>query len=115
MGARTKRTEIMYAIGGTTYVCLCYGIHHLFNIVSSKDDVPHALLIRAIEPRDGIKIMLKRRNKMTVDKPLTAGPGSLAQALGITLKASGAPLMGNFIWLEDQNIYYKNQDILASP
>ena len=114
-GRRTKRTKTMYAPGGTAYVYLCYGIHHLFNIVTNKENIPHAVLIRAIQPRDGIKIMLQRRNKKKEDQSLTAGPGSLTQALGITIKDSGTFLMDNLIWLEDQNINYTNQDILASP
>ena len=114
-GRRTKRTETMYAKGGYAYVYICYGIHHLFNIVTNKENIPHAVLIRSIQPRDGIKIMLQRRNKKKVDQSLTAGPGSLTRALGITVKDSGTFLMDNLIWLEDQNINYTNQDILASP
>ena len=114
-GRRTKRTKTMYAPGGSAYVYLCYGIHHLFNIVTNKENIPHAVLIRAIQPRDGIEIMLQRRNKKKVDQSLTAGPGSLTRALGITVKDSGTFLMDNLIWLEDQNINYTNQDILATP
>ena len=114
-GRRTKRTETMYAKGGSAYVYLCYGIHHLFNIVTNKENIPHAVLIRAIQPRDGIKIMLQRRNKKKIDHTLTSGPGSLTRALGITVKNSGTLLMDNLIWLEDQNINYTNQDILATP
>ena len=114
-GRRTKRTETMYAKGGSAYVYLCYGIHHLFNIVTNKENIPHAVLIRAIQPRDGIEIMLQRRNKKKVDQSLTAGPGSLTRALGITVKDSGTFLMDNLIWLEDQNIQINNQNILATP
>ena len=112
---RTKRNETMYASGGKAYVYLCYGIHHLFNIVTNKENIPHAVLIRAIQPRDGIEIMLQRRNKKKIDHTLTSGPGSLTRALGITVKNSGTFLMDNLIWLEDQNINYTNQDILSSP
>ena len=112
---RTKRTETMYASGGTAYIYLCYGIHQLFNIVTNKENIPHAVLIRAIQPRDGIEIMLQRRNKKKIDHTLTSGPGSLTRALGITVKNSGTFLMDNLIWLEDQNINYTNQDILATP
>ena len=59
--------------------------------------------------------MLQRRNKKKVDQSLTGGPGSLTRALGITVKDLGTLLMDNLIWLEDQNINYTNQDILASP
>ena len=114
-GRRTKRTETMYAKGGSAYVYLCYGIHHLFNIVTNKENIPHAVLIRAIQPQDGIEIMLQRRNKKKVDQLFTVGPGSLTRALGITVKDSGTFLMDNLIWLEDQNINYTNQDILSSP
>ena len=114
-GRRTKRTETMYAKGGSAYVYLCYGIHHLFNIVTNKENIPHAVLIRAIQPRDGIEIMLQRRNKKKIDHTLTSGPGSLTRALGITVKNSGTFLVDNLIWLEDQNINYTNQDILATP
>ena len=114
-GRRTKRTETMYAKGGSAYVYLCYGIHHLFNIVTNKENIPHAVLIRAIQPRDGIEIMLQRRNKKNVDQSLTSGPGSLTRALGITVKDSGTFLINNLIWLEDQNIQIKNQNILATP
>ena len=114
-GRRTKRTETMYAKGGSAYVYLCYGIHHLFNIVTNKENIPHAILIRAIAPQDGFKVMLERRNKKEMNHTLTAGPGSLTQALGITIKDSGTFLMDNLIWLEDQNINYTNQDILATP
>ena len=114
-GRRTKRTETMYAPGGFSYIYLCYGIHHLFNIVTNKVDIPHAILIRAIEPLDGIEIMLQRRNKKKVDYKLTSGPGSLAQALGLTTQNSGVSLMDNLIWVEDQNIHINNQDICASP
>ena len=114
-GKRTKRTEIMYAPGGCAYIYLCYGIHHLFNVITGKENIPHAVLIRAIEPQDGLKIMLQRRNKKKADHTLTAGPGSLSQALDITIENSGVSLTGNLIWLEDQNIYYKNHDIIARP
>ena len=114
-GKRTQRTEVMYASGGTAYIYLCYGIHHLFNVVTNFEGIPHAVLIRAIEPKDGIEIMLQRRNKKTVNQSLTAGPGALTQALGITVANSGASLKDNLIWLEDQNIFYSNQDIIAGP
>ena len=60
---RTRRTEVMYNHGGVAYVYLCYGIHHLFNVVTNLQDVPHAILIRAVDPLEGIQIMLERRGK----------------------------------------------------
>ena len=100
---RTQRTEIMYSPGGTSYVYLCYGIHHLFNIVTNVKDTPHAILIRAIEPLVGIDIMLKRRNMVKPLSKLTAGPGILSQALGIQKFHSGISLLGNKIWIEDNH------------
>lgn len=103
-GRRTKRTEPMFADGGTAYVYLCYGIHHLFNVVTAEAGTPHAILIRAGRPLEGISLMQRRRGKRTVDKSLLAGPGSLAKALGITTRASGESLLGGKIWIEDHGI-----------
>lgn len=102
-GRRTKRTETLYAEGGVAYIYLCYGMHHLVNVVANKKDVPEAILIRAIRPEVGIETMLKRRKKEKVTPSLTNGPGSLCQALGITKKQDGIDLSGNCIWLEDRN------------
>lgn len=112
---RTARTEVMYSSGGVCYVYLCYGMHHLFNIVTNKKDIPHAVLIRAIEPIDGIDTMLKRRNLKKPIKKLTAGPGTLSKALGISTKHNGISLLGKEIWLEDRGILFSNNDIIASP
>lgn len=98
---RTKRTEIMYCHGGVAYVYLCYGIHHLFNVVTNVKDVPHAVLIRALEPVEGIDTMLWRCGKQQVDTTLTAGPGSLSKALGITTALTGESLSGDVLWIED--------------
>lgn len=105
-GRRTSRTEIMYMPGGHAYVYLCYGIHHLFNIVTHQKDIPHAILIRALEPMAGIEYMLKRRNKTKPDFSLTRGPGSLSQALGIHKMHTGLLLQtsGIIIGIEEHNI-----------
>src|SRR6185503_19523721 len=76
---RTKRTEIMYHAGGVCYVYLCYGMHHLFNIVTHKEDVPHAILIRAFHPVIGIDVMLKRCNRPKATPKWTAGPALLTK------------------------------------
>lgn len=113
-GRRTQRTEIMYGQGGTSYVYLCYGIHHLFNVVTNKKDVPHAVLIRAIEPLEGIEEMMERRNRYKADRILTAGPGSMSRALGITTKFTGVDLLGNVIWIEDRGKSIPPKEIVAS-
>ena len=112
-GRRTKRTEIMYAQGGAAYVYLCYGIHHLFNVVTNAKDVPHAILIRAIEPLDGIDIMLARRGKEKLQPSLTAGPGAMSMALGIHTDHTGLSLQGPEIYIEDRGIKVPAKDIVA--
>ena len=113
-GRRTARTEIMYSEGGVAYVYFCYGIHSLFNVVTNVKDVPHAVLIRAIHPVDGIEIMLKRRKKKTVDKTFSGGPGTVAQALDIQVSQTGTDLRGNKIWIEDKNFEVKNSQVKIS-
>lgn len=112
---RTKRTEPMYGQGGTAYVYLCYGIHHLFNVVTNKADVPHAVLIRAGSPIKGSDLMQKRRGKLRIDKTLIGGPGSLAQALGITTDLSGTSLLGNRIWIEDDQFVIDDTNVRTGP
>lgn len=98
---RTKRTEVMYSKGGTAYVYLCYGIHHLFNVVTNVKDIPHAVLVRAVEPVDGIETMLRRRGKEKLQPQLTAGPGAMSQALGITTNYTGVSLLNSEILIKD--------------
>ncbi|TAN18288.1 MAG: DNA-3-methyladenine glycosylase [Chitinophagaceae bacterium] len=99
---RTARTEVMFREGGLAYVYLCYGIHHLFNVVVSPKGIPHAILIRGLEPVEGIDRMLKRCNKSRLDRTLTSGPGSLTRALGITTEQTGISLIRNTpVWIED--------------
>ena len=111
---RTNRTEIMYAHGGVAYVYLCYGIHHLFNVVTNIEHVPHAILIRAIEPIGGIEIMLERRKKEKLQASLTAGPGAMSEALGIKTNHSGLSLQGPEIYIEDRGIYTAKKDIVET-
>jgi len=103
-GTRTDRTETMYQAGGIAYIYLCYGIHHLFNVVTNVENKADAVLIRAIQPLDGKKEMLQRRNKQNINPALTAGPGRLSQALGITTDFDGTVLKENTIWIEDRQL-----------
>lgn len=112
---RTKRNEAMYLAGGVSYVYRCYGIHSLFNIVTNIENIPHAILVRAIEPIEGIEEMLLRRNKERLERTLTAGPGALAQALGIDIMHNCLPLTGKIIWIEDRGIKIDLNDIVAGP
>jgi DNA-3-methyladenine glycosylase len=114
-GRRTNRTETMYGNGGIAYVYLCYGMHNLFNIVSSKENDPHAVLIRGIEPLVGIDIIEQRRNMPHTKGAISAGPGSAAKALGIDKTFNAKNLTGDEIWIEDHAIRYKDEDIAATP
>jgi DNA-3-methyladenine glycosylase len=114
-GRRTKRTETMYSPGGVSYVFLCYGIHHLFNIVTNQKDVPEAVLVRAIYPTRGIPEILRRRNAEKLTKNLCIGPGKVSAALGINKLHDNISLMGKKIWLEDTGIKIKPEDIHVGP
>jgi DNA-3-methyladenine glycosylase len=101
-GRRTARTEIMYSEGGVAYVYLCYGMYSLFNVVTGKKDLPHAVLIRAIQPVTGLETMMKRRKMKSEAKNFSSGPGTLAMALGIHFrKHSGLSLLDSEIWIEE--------------
>lgn len=108
LGRFTKRTKVMYESGGIAYVYLCYGIHHLFNIVTNTRGNADAVLIRAIEPTLGIGIMQERRGKSKVDKTLTSGPGNVTKALGITKIQNGSSVVGEDIWIQDIGKKFSN-------
>ena len=114
-GRRTNRNEVMYGEAGVAYVYLCYGIHHLFNVVTHSKDIPHAILIRALEPVKGIKDMLLRTGKKQMDNTLTRGPGNLSRALGIYTTDSGSLLTGKKIFLADDGLVYSKKEIFTSP
>lgn len=98
-GKRTARNEHMYAPPGTAYVYICYGMHHLFNVVTNDKNIPDAVLIRAVEPLEGITTMLKRTGKKQLDSTLTKGPGNAAKSLGIFKEHSGISLMSRLIYI----------------
>jgi len=114
---RTKRTEVMFDQGGTAYVYLCYGIHHLFNIVTGPKENAQAVLIRAIIPTDNISLMLERRNFTTQKPQLSSGPGVMSKALGIQKSHTGMDLCqpDSKIWVEDRGTIIKPTEITASP
>lgn len=112
-GRRTARNEAIYAEGGHVYVFFVYGMYYQLNLVTGQVDHPHVVLIRAVEPVEGIEIMRKRRGAMK-DTNLTSGPGKLCIALGITRELNGEDLMGNRLWVEDGRSFKKNE-ISAGP
>lgn len=114
-GRRTNRTEVMYGVAGTAYVYLIYGIHHLFNVVTNKKDIPNAVLVRALEPLSGIPLMLERTGKPKLDHTLTRGPGNLARALGLRTQHTGISLLEDTIFIEDDGFRYRRSEILTGP
>jgi DNA-3-methyladenine glycosylase len=113
-GRRTNRTEYIYGGPGTVYVYIVYGLHYLFNVVTNKKDTPHAILIRALEPLEGVDYMLKRVGKPKADYTLTKGPGNLARALGISKIHTGGSLFSEEIFIEDDGIRYKKDQIVVT-
>ncbi|PRP66169.1 DNA-3-methyladenine glycosylase [Nonlabens agnitus] len=114
LGRFTDRTKIMYETGGVAYVYLCYGIHNLFNIITNTNEQADAILIRAVEPVDGIDVMLARRGKSTVDKTLTSGPGNFSKAFGLDRSHYGADLTGDTVWIASTPITSTPLSDLAS-
>jgi DNA-3-methyladenine glycosylase len=90
----------MYGAGGIAYVYFVYGMYYQFNVVNGAEDVPHAILVRALEPVEGIEIMRTRRHGH-LDRNLTNGPGKLCIAMGIDRQLNAADLLGDKVWLED--------------
>lgn len=114
-GRMTPRTQTMYMQGGVSYVYLCYGIHEMFNIVTSTEGNPHAILIRAIQPTDGLEVIMHRRNMETLKPNITKGPGSVAKALGISRKINAMSLQSGTIWLEDRGLKFADENVAAGP
>jgi DNA-3-methyladenine glycosylase len=121
-GRRSERTEIMYRVGGTAYIYLCYGVHSLFNIVTNVTGIPHAILIRGILPVDGVQYMLDRTGKTTISNDFSTGPGKVSKALGIHYSQTGLdltkkPVKMNLpgIWLEDNGVVPNPGKIRITP
>lgn len=117
---RTRRTEIMYHRGGTAYVYLCYGMHSLFNIVTSVEDIPHAVLIRGIEPLVGTDVMIRRSAKNSLGLQDGIGPGKVSKLLGIGVEHSGFDVCMNApedrtIWMQDEGLKVPDAEIWVGP
>jgi len=112
-GRRTRRTETMYKVGGTAYIFFIYGMYNQFNVVTNVAEKPHAILIRALEPVEGIEVMRQRRHSHH-DRNLTSGPGKLCIALGIDRSFDAADLLGNKVWIEEWQRVSRSQ-IASGP
>jgi len=111
----TPRTKTMFMQGGISYVYLCYGIHEMFNVVTSVEGQPHAILIRAIHPTEGLEIMLYRRKMLNLKPNITMGPGSVAKALGISRTINAVSLQSDVLWIEDRGLSFPDKAIAAVP
>jgi DNA-3-methyladenine glycosylase len=99
-GRRTNRTETMYGIGGTAYVYFVYGMYNQFNVVTNVADTPHAILVRAVEPCEGLDVMRRRRQERS-EYGLTSDPRRLCLPIGIDRKLDKQDLLGERIWIEE--------------
>jgi len=97
----TPRNQVMFGAPGYAYVYLTYGMHHCLNLVTQKNGYPAAVLIRAIEPVDGIQLMKRRRGRRKL-RDLTSGPAKLCQALGVDRRLNGEDLLSDGIFVEDR-------------
>jgi len=113
-GKRTERTKVMFGKPGHAYIYLCYGIHHLFNVVTNREGLADAVLIRGIQPIDGLGI-IKERRQIASQKNLCNGPGKLTQALGIRISYNRHNVSEPPIWIEDREIQISPGDIVAGP
>ncbi|HYK76451.1 MAG TPA: DNA-3-methyladenine glycosylase [Daejeonella sp.] len=111
---RTPRNEVMYQAGGVAYMYICYGIHDMLNVVTGMHGVSHAILIRAVEPVEGLGTMRERRKIYHQDHRLCQGPGSLAKALGLSKAHNGYDLQSDLVWLEDREHAIEEKQIIAS-
>ncbi len=114
-GRRTQRTETMYAEGGIAYIYLCYGIHHLFNVVTNVNNIPHAVLIRGIQPLDGMNHILQRKKLSAAKNNIGIGPGNVSTCLGLHVSMDNEDLTGKKIWIEDRGIKVIKTNIITGP
>ncbi|HNW83560.1 MAG TPA: DNA-3-methyladenine glycosylase [bacterium] len=99
---RTSRTETMFMPGGHAYIYLIYGLNHCLNIVTEKSDVPHAVLIRAVEPVEGLDLIKKNRPLIKNIYDFTNGPGKLTKALNIDMNLNGYDIIkGTELYIEN--------------
>ncbi len=112
---KTRRNEMMYHEGGVIYMYLCYGMHHMLNIVTNDEDIADAILIRGIIPTHGEELILRRTGKPRIKPDITSGPGKVSKALGLTVADNGLSLDSDKIWIEDRGMNVTDDQILVTP
>ncbi len=113
---RTERNAVMFGEGGRLYVYFTYGMHFCANVVTGVEGRSSAVLLRALEPLDGIPAMARHRGRPAAAvKDLLSGPAKLCQAMGIGREENGTDLLGEVLWIEDRGIAIPPRDILATP
>ena len=111
---RTKRTEPLYGPPGNAYVYFIYGMHWCINAVTRAEGLPSAVLIRALEPVDGLSLMRLRRPKARSDRDLTNGPGKLCAALGIDSRMNALPLQKYPLVIRSGDLV-DDRDVVITP
>ncbi len=114
-GRMTERTKIMYRQGGVAYIYLCYGMHYLFNVVTNKEGIPDAVLVRGVFPLDGIVIQKQRAAIWKSEHHVGKGPGRVGKLLGFHHSQSGISLLGENIWIEDRGMEISSDCIEITP
>jgi len=114
-GRRTARTEVMYGKGGMAYVYLCYGMHHLLNVVTNREGIPHAVLIRAGTPVKGESVIMQRMKRSKPDDKMTSGPGNVARAMGVHTIHSGLDITGEELFIAEAPASDPSIILMASP
>lgn len=114
-GRKTERNKVMYEEGGISYVYFCYGMHYLFNVVTNVRGIPDAVLIRGIVPYEGKTYIFQRISEKSMKNGVFNGPGKVTKALGIDKSLNAESLLGNKIWIKDENIRIHENNILVTP
>jgi DNA-3-methyladenine glycosylase len=110
---RTRRTEVMFGAPGYAYVFVVYGVHHCLNAVTEPEGYPAAVLIRAIEPVEGLEFMRKNRPRASLDTEIGSGPAKLCQAMALDRSLNSVSLEADSLWIEDRSM--NPGEIVAGP
>ena len=111
---KTARNEVLFGPPGRAYVYLSYGIHSLLNAVAEPEGNAAAVLIRALEPTEGIHLMRRRRGRDRVEQ-LCSGPGKLTEALGVGLSLNGADLLEPPFEIAGRASAWNGGEVVAAP